>query len=112
VAGAQENRRLRVIVAELTPLSLEGGVLRVRPGLNMAVAAQALRGELAVLASQVNGASVEIVIEAASAPSTPALEDNGLSLESATQHPLIKQAVELFGARVVRVQPRKAPGEQ
>lgn len=104
--SAQDNRRLRVVMADLTPLAWDAGVLTLRVVPTARLAAESLRAELTSLAQARAGRTLELRFDVPVAPSEPA----GPAFVAA-EHPLVKHAMELFGAKVVAVQPRKVSKE-
>jgi hypothetical protein len=108
-AGA---RRLRLLMEECVPLTLAGGVVRLRTNPGMLSAVRAQGKEIEAILARVRGAATTLEFEDAAAPSAP-----GASVEAtpaqdagaaAADHPLVKRTIELFNAKLVGVQPRKA----
>lgn len=125
---AATNRRLRLIIEDSRLVALEGGVATITVGSHLAGLARNSTQELTDLCSKAAGeptrlviTSVELappppppqngstsVLRPAPAASSDAPADTGAPVTTASagdirQHPLVKQAEELFGARVVRV---------
>jgi hypothetical protein len=98
------NRRLRVLLDGLAPKAWEkdGLVLSV-PG-TLAAAAQALSGEISRCASACAKRSITVILDAPQAMTAAAPQDG----RRAGDHPLVKLAEELLGAKVLRVQARVA----
>lgn len=102
------NRRLRIALdgAQLVEVADEGVLIEVSRSLFATAAASA--GELEALVARVAGRALPVRFRAPEAPSPPAPEQAGgpASPASVQDHELVRRAVELFGARVVSVQPR------
>jgi hypothetical protein len=120
------SRRLRMIVEETTLVSLTSGTATIAVGSKFAGLARGSAAELAELFSRAAGTPVKVVFDelASTTESSPAFRGNSATaalsgasalplaeIPSASagadvrQHPLVKHAEELFGARVVRVDP-------
>ncbi len=98
---------MRVVLADLTPVSLHELVLTLRPAPSAMLAAKSQQGDIEVLILNLVGKRIAIdLIEPAqqevAATNTP-------TLETISAHPLIARAVELLGGKVIGVQPRKKP---
>lgn len=105
LAAASGNRRLRVLMDDLALESLNEGVAVIRAPEAIKGLAYAAAGDLAGVLTQIRRAPtrVEIVLQAREAvPEAPAP-----ARISGAEHPLVKKAITLLGARVVSVQPRK-----
>lgn len=106
----QENRRLRILLADMRLESLarasEGMSARVRIPVALIGAARACESDLRQAFSRVLNAPVTLTIEAdvpvIEVPAEPATPRTPI-----TEHPLIKAATQLLGARVITVQPRR-----
>jgi hypothetical protein len=103
-----ESRRLRVLLADLTPESVSPEELVLVPHPSVTLAANTLRAELQSLVLRATGRRLAISYKspepAAAAPiDQPALP----TVETMSAHPLVKQALELTGGKVIGVQPRK-----
>jgi hypothetical protein len=107
LGAASDNRRLRVMLAELAPTTLDGNALMLSPAANAALAAERMRGDIEALARRLTGVDVSVVISKPDAPAGGPIA----SVESVAEHPLVKHAVELFGGRVIGVQPRRDRGQ-
>lgn len=103
LAAASDNRRLRVMLAELAPATLEHNALLLSPAANAALAAERMKGDIEALARRLTGIDLSVAIAKPQAPA----EEAAPSTEAIAEHPLVKQAVELFGGRVIGVQPRR-----
>jgi len=117
---------LRAILTNSSLASLVGGKATIVCGPRFAAGAPKWAGNIAELLAKEAGAPVEVIVRgaAASEPSAtgeveprsvgavdPAPQATSpaprVNIVQATEHPLVKQALELFGGRVVDVQPRK-----
>jgi hypothetical protein len=114
VLAAKENRRVRVVLEDLTPISWQGGVLSLRAAPGTQLAAESVRGEIISLANaQAGMPKGEPPIDVRVEPASPLRTEGGgeaspaSAAELVALHPLVQQAVMLLGARVVGVQPRK-----
>ncbi|MFO0857793.1 MAG: hypothetical protein U0640_10600 [Phycisphaerales bacterium] len=104
---SQDNRRMRVVLGDLTPVSLHELVLTLRPAPSALLAAKSQQSEIETQLLQLVGKRVAIdLIEPA--PQETAIS-NAPTVESVSAHPLIAQAVELLGGKVIGVQPRRKP---
>jgi hypothetical protein len=103
-----ESRRLRVLLADLRPESVSSEELVVTPHPSVTLAANTLRGELQALVLRVTGRRIAINYKTAEAKEGPAVEQASVAtIETMSAHPLVKQALELTGGKVIGVQPRK-----
>lgn len=95
-----------MLFADLRPLGFAPGVLRAHVPAGMKPAAESLLPEITALLRATVGdeaARVELVApEVTLARAEPASA-------SIAEHPLVKEAIELLGARVVGVYPRTKP---
>ncbi len=104
-----------MIIEETTILSFDSGLATLSVGASVAALARSAAAELAQLFSRAAGCPVRIELASAptqtSATAQPSEGGNGAATSTAfasdeiRQHPLVRQAEELFGARVVRVEP-------
>lgn len=129
----EKRPRLRSLLARLVPVALDGPVLVLRAAGSAAAMAKDHAAEIAGLAGRVTGRSMRVEIvtgegEASSsrpdqsnrpvdgpAPAGRATEERGVAAADADDpalHPLVQQALEVFGAKVTRVEKRaKEQGE-
>lgn len=110
-------RRLRLVMEECVPLAMEGGVIRLRANPGMLSAVRAQGKEIETILARVRGAATTLEFEdVAAATSTTADAASGASetgappnaIAIAADHPLVKRTIELFNAKLVGVQARKA----
>lgn len=110
---ASETRRLRVVIESVALVSMAGEVLTLAVSEAMLPVARGGLKEIEAIAARVSGAAVRVVLDSgggvksAGGPardgSVGASSGGGAAVDM-RQHPLVKQAEELFGARVVKVQ--------
>lgn len=107
--AARDNRRLRVLLIDVVPVAWSGGTLTLRPATPvMALPIDAARVEIGSLANLVVPGTTSVVLERDEAPQQAAAPVNNLpTAAEMSEHPLIKQAIELFGGKVTFVQARK-----
>lgn len=105
LAAAQDNRRVRVVLADLTPVSLHEQVLSLRPAPSAMLAAKSQKGEIETMLLRLVGKRIAIdLIELAQEQS---VATNTSTIETVSTHPLVAKAVELLGGKVIGVQPRR-----
>jgi len=103
-----ESRRLRVLLADLTPESVSPEELVLVPHPSVTLAANTLRGELQSLVLRATGRRLAITYKSPEPAATAAIDQPTLpTIEAMSSHPLVKQALELTGGKVIGVQPRK-----
>ena len=114
------TRRLNAIVEDLRLVSLSGGAAVVQAG-GLAAMARSAQKEIEDLLTKAAGRKITLTIQTADAARAPAAEGTPGAASTAPaaaaapgtdirQHPLVKQAEALLGARVVRVEGRtRAP---
>jgi len=104
--GAAPNRRLRIILAEarLESLSDSSAIILVKP--TMLTSAQQLVPDLETLLSQLRAKPTRVEIKPDQAEIEPPLIETTPRVNIA-EHPLVKQAVELFGGRIIGSGPRQ-----
>jgi hypothetical protein len=102
LAAAAGNRRLRVLLSDCRPVSItsERVVLEAPP--EVAGAVRAGEKELRAMLCTALGTSIDLEILQTTPPAQPHAPS-----QPATAHPLVKKAIDLFGATLVRIQPRK-----
>jgi hypothetical protein len=111
--AARDNRRLRVLLIDVMPVSWSGGTLTVRPSTPvMALPIDAARADIGQLANLVVPGTTSVALERDDAPQHAAPVSTGPTAQEMSEHPLIKQAIELFGGKVTFVQPRKPAAEK
>lgn len=123
---------LKAILTNSSLTSLDGGKATVVSTPKFATGAPKWIAQITELISHAYGAKVEVVLRAAAAGSEPITQpapDDSASSDAAagdtdapamprsqppstgsfqpTEHPLVKQALEVFGGRIVDVQPRR-----
>lgn len=110
IAACTANRRLRLLMQESKLAALEGGSAKVHVKPALLTIAQACAADMGVALSQAAGRTITVAIES-DGPAPEATEVNlGTPLPSMAEHPLVKQAIELFGGRLLSAGPRKKPG--
>lgn len=111
--AARDNRRLRVLLIDVVPVAWSGGTLTLRPATPvMALPIDAARVEIGSLANLVVPGTTSVVLERDEMPQQAAAPVSNLpTAAEMSEHPLIKQAIELFGGKVTFVQARK-PAEK
>lgn len=106
----QPNRRLRVLLSDMRLESLarasEGMSARVRIPTALIGAARACESDLRQAFARVLNAPVTLTIEA-DAPVIEVAPEPTTPRTPITEHPLIKAATLLLGAKVITVQPRR-----
>lgn len=104
--AAAGSRRLRLLMEECVPVSMEGSVLRLRATPGMLSAARAQGKEIESLLTRVRGVATTLDFIEASSPAATSAEP-GTPTPAAADHPLVKRTMELFNAKLVGVQARK-----
>lgn len=106
----QDHRRLRILLADMRLESLartaDGMSARVRIPVALIGAARACEQDLRQAFARVLSAPVSLTIE----PDMPVVEapvEPAVPRTPITEHPLIKAATQLLGAKVITVQPRR-----
>lgn len=121
--AAAPNRRLRVLLNDCTLVKAENDVVVLAVSEALLGSARANEKELLGLLAGAWDRAVRLELRRAGdapaaeprpAPNSPSPATEPPATPSPPQppvaeHPLVKQAIELFGARVVGVQPRKKP---
>lgn len=112
LAAAGPNRRLRILLNDITLVSVENDVVVLAVSEALHGAARANEKELCGLLASAWDRAVKLELrqEGGTAPAaTPAATQAAINanLQAVQEHPLVKQAMELFGAKVVSVQARK-----
>lgn len=106
----QDNRRLRILLADMRLESIaragENMSARVRIPAALIGAARACEADLRQAFTRVLQSSVTLVIEP-DVPVVEVVEQPATPRTPITEHPLIKAATQLLGARVITVQPRR-----
>ncbi|MFA6044495.1 MAG: hypothetical protein WC718_05885 [Phycisphaerales bacterium] len=117
LAAAGPNRRLRILLNDISLVSVENDVVVLAVSEALHGAARANEKELCGLLATAWERAVKLELrqeggEAAAA--TPAATQAAINanLQAVQEHPLVKQAMELFGAKVVSVQARKNAAKQ
>jgi hypothetical protein len=112
LAAASGARRLRLVMDECVPIALVGargvgdaGVVRVRANPGMPSAVRAQGKEIEAILTRVRGEATRLEVEGAVADA--GAESAATPGASAAEHPLVKMTMELFGAKLIGVQPRK-----
>lgn len=117
LAAAGPNRRLRILLNDISLVSVENDVVVLAVSEALHGAARANEKELCGLLASAWERAVKLELRqegggaaAATAGATQAAIN--ANLQAVQEHPLVKQAMELFGAKVVSVQARKNAGKQ
>lgn len=110
IAACTANRRLRLLMQESKLEALQGGLAKVLVKPALLTIAQACVADMGTALSQAAGRTITVVIES-DGPAPEATEVSlGTPLPSMAEHPLVKQAIELFGGRLLSAGPRKRQG--
>lgn len=106
-----EHRRLRILLPDMTPLSLADGAITITTHPSLQHATRGVADELANLLRRLCGSDVRVVVqEPEVVEQAPAANPQDDAVRIA-EHPLIKHAVELFGGKIVGRQARKKQEE-
>lgn len=105
IEASGASRRVRVLLegsrCEKVAAGFGGAVVSVRVGIEVLAPAKALLAEIEGVAGGVAGSAVKVeLVSDAPVVQAPVAKAN------MTEHPLVKSAMELFGARLVSVQGR------
>lgn len=110
IASCTSNRRLRLLMQESKLAALEGGSAKVLVKPALLTIAHACSADMSALLSSAAGETIAVAI----ASDGPVPESNAVDLSvplpSMAEHPLVKQAIELFGGRLLSAGPRKKQG--
>lgn len=104
---SQRFRRARVILSEARVAGVAGGVVSILVKPTLLGPAQQSISEIEAILSEVSGEAlrVEVALDelaaAAAVESAPTVDIQN--------HPLVKQAIELFGGKVISTGPRRKP---
>ncbi|MFG0283099.1 MAG: hypothetical protein ACF8R7_01635 [Phycisphaerales bacterium JB039] len=110
-----ESRQLRALLGQAEPESVAGAVALVRAGPNVAPMIEAKRAAVESLLSQAAGRSMRLELAAleaagsASGAEAPAQQGRPAGPAPGEEHPLVRRAAELFGAKIVHVEPLARP---
>jgi len=107
--AASSNRRLRVLLNECRLVRVENDVVVLAVNDALRSAAQASEKELAGLLATAWDRAVRLEFQ--QVESAPAVATPQTPRESISEHPLVKQATAIFGAKLLGVQPRRVQGE-
>lgn len=108
VDAAQANLRLRVLINDCRLVEVKDDAVVLAVGDTLMAAAMANEKELCDLLARAWDRAVRIEFRGNGAPdSPPPAHDPAAARAAVGEHPLVKQAIELFGARLVGVQPRR-----
>jgi hypothetical protein len=131
IGACATQHRMRMLVGNMKLLKVDNDLALLQVAEELRPTAASAQQELSALLSTAWGQTVRVEIEslspappravpsgespaAQSAPtpaSQPAGSDIRLPTSDIASHPLIKQAIDLFGARVIGVQPRRKQAE-
>ena len=120
---AADSRYLRAILSELTPIAMEPEKFILAPSPHMRRAAEQQLNDIVSLLRRVTGGHVAVELASGAggassaadapesrasttAPSAPPMPAPPPRQDIMNQHPLVKLAGEVLGARVIRVEPR------
>lgn len=109
LAAAAPNRRLRVIVNDCRLVEAKDDVVVLSVSEALYASAQSNERELCDLLAKAWDRAVKLELRSA-APAVPAAgpaPDPEAARAAVADHPLVKHTMELFGARLVGVQPRR-----
>ena len=108
------NRRLRVVLdaARLIEAKPDPCAVTIEVAGQMMQAARSYAKDIEGLAATIAGESVSLVLRAPETESRPASEAPATPRTPVQEHPLVKQAMELFKARLLSVQHRQPPQSQ
>lgn len=110
IAACTANRRLRLLMQESKLIEIEGHSARVRVKPALLTIAQACAADMAAVLTLAAGTAINVVIESdGPAPESESV-DLSTPLPSMAEHPLVKQAIQLFGGRLLSAGPRKTQG--
>jgi hypothetical protein len=112
--AARENRRLRVLLIDVIPVRWSGGSLTLRAATPvLALSIDAARVDIGHLANLVVPGTTSVTLEREDVPQQVAASASNVpTAAEMSEHPLIKQAIELFGGKVTFVQARKPAAEK
>lgn len=111
------NRRLRALLDGASVTSWSDAAVVLRPGPGGAGLMRSAIKDVEEVFTRAAGRPLTVSIEAQSGPpvesqaGTPLASRPAAPVGDVRQHPLVKRAEELFGGRVVRVDPRRPAGE-
>lgn len=109
IAACSANRRLRLLMQESKLVTMEENSARVLVKPALLTIAQSCATDMEAALSEAAGSTIRVVIEA-DGPVPEASEVHlATSMPSMAEHPLVKQAIELFGGRLFSAGPRKRP---
>lgn len=118
LAAANPNRRLRILLKDITLVGVENDVVVLAVSEALAGAARANEKELCGLLASAWDKAVKLELrqhgQPASATLAPAETQQAINanLQAIQEHPLVKQAIELFGAKLTSVQARKSSKQE
>lgn len=108
------NRRLRVVLdsARLIEAKPDPCAVTIEVSGQMIQAARSYARDIEGLAATIAGESVSLVLRSPEPESRPATDAPAAPRTPVQEHPLVKQAMELFKARLLSVQQRQPPQSQ
>jgi len=108
LTAAAPNRRLRVLLNDCSLVRAEDDVVVLGVSQALLSAVRANEKELCDLLAQAWDRAVKLAARPLepTAPAAPP-EPSPQAAAEVAEHPVVKKAMELFGAKIVRVQPRK-----
>lgn len=110
LSAAAPNRRLRVLLNDCSLVKAEDDVVVLSVSAALLSAVRAKEKDLCDLLAIAWDRAVKLELRPDGAEASPPVEQPVAPTESAAaiaEHPVVKRAIELFGAKVIRVQPRK-----
>lgn len=108
LSSAASNRRLRVLLQDCRLSGVDGSRVRVVVKSELLPAARGCVGDIESLLATIRGSATTVELESESpADGAGAASPTAAPVTPATEHPLVKRAMELFGGRVVQVYPRQ-----
>lgn len=109
IAACSANRRLRLLMQESKLVAMDENSARVLVKPALLTIARSCATDMEAALSQAAGTTLHVVIES-DGPAPEAGEGQlATPMPSMAEHPLVKQAIELFGGRLVSAGPRKRP---
>ncbi len=112
-AAAGAKRQVRLVLEEASIVETKGDRLALNVSADLMTAALGAQEEIQLLIGKVWGKGVKVefapeVLRSAPEEAAPVVPSGpAMTVANATEHPLIRRAVELLGAKVVGVYPRR-----
>ncbi len=112
LSAAAPNRRLRVLLNDCSLVKAEDDVVVLSVSAALLSAVRANEKDLCGLLAVAWDRAVKLELRSDTPDAAPEAEQPIVPNETAAaiaEHPVVKRAIELFNAKVIRVQPRKDP---